>query len=182
MGKAGANQSNTGKTGGNQKAPSDDRKDLRTTEGLLTGLITLRERARKFLGSIRGGFPGLAKKRRRVLSCKETQRMIPGYLRNELSDEELLAFLQHVSVCPDCYEELETMFMVDRTIHYLDDGVDGSFNLTPELVRDMEKKRTLVRRNRVLHRIFTVTVVIACLLFLLAVLDFFGVAMITRLL
>ena len=79
------------------------------------------------------------------LSHKDVTAMIPRYLSDDLSDRELIAFLKHINSCRECYEELETMFMVDRTIHYLDDGQDGSFDLTPELIRDMERKLHRVR-------------------------------------
>lgn len=116
------------------------------------------------------------------LSHKEVIDMVPRYLSDDLSDAELIAFLRHINGCRDCYEELETMFMVDRTIHYLDDGEDGSFDLTPELLKDMERKIHRVRVNRFFARLRRITAVCAFGLFSLAVLDFFGIFPITRLL
>ena len=106
--------------------------------------------------------------------------MIPRYLSDDLSDRELIAFLKHINSCRECYEELETMFMVDRTIHYLDDGQDGSFDLTPELIRDMERKLHRVRVNRMLVKFRVSAALSAVFLFSMAVLDFFGIFPISR--
>jgi hypothetical protein len=114
------------------------------------------------------------------LSHKEVIDMIPRYLSDDLSDHELIAFLKHINSCRECYEELETMFMVDRTIHYLDDGEDGSFDLTPELIRDMEHKLHRVQVNEMLVRFRVSTALFSFFMFTLAVLDFFGIFPISR--
>ena len=114
------------------------------------------------------------------LSHKDVTAMIPRYLSDDLSDRELIAFLKHINSCRECYEDLETMFMVDRTIHYLDDGQDGSFDLTPELIRDMERKLHRVRVNRMLVKFRVSAALSAVFLFSMAVLDFFGIFPISR--
>lgn len=124
----------------------------------------------------------LKKRRNREegLTHKEVIDMIPRYLSDDLSDRELVAFLGHINGCRDCYEELETMFMVDRTIHYLDDGEDGSFDLTPELIRDMEHKLHRVQVNQMLRKFRAAAALFSFFMFSMAVLDFFGIIPISR--
>ena len=79
----------------------------------------------------------------RLLTCREILSMIPDYLNNNLSDRQLEKFLEHIQHCSSCYEELETNFMVDRTVRYLDKPGSGdtSFNLKPMLRQDLERKQ-----------------------------------------
>ena len=104
--------------------------------------------------------------------CKEITAMIPQYLSDTLSDKELDRFLHHVQQCRSCYEVLETEFMVDRAIHYLnrDMPFDTSFDMRPLLKEELqERSRTLriTRRIRFLRScILTVTLVLIALLLL----------------
>ena len=104
--------------------------------------------------------------------CRETMAQISAFLSDSLSERELQRFLEHVRSCPQCYKELETNYMVERTITYLNEDVpsDISFDLTPLLEQELEQKTKrliLDRRVRVIRMIILVFTVVLLVLFLL---------------
>ena len=54
------------------------------------------------------------------MDCKEACRKIRDYLERNLDIEEVEKFLAHMKECPDCYEELELYFTLDRSLKQLD--------------------------------------------------------------
>ena len=50
------------------------------------------------------------------MNCRETQQMIDRYLKNNLEESELQAFLDHVRECPSCYEELEIYYTIEYAL------------------------------------------------------------------
>ena len=54
------------------------------------------------------------------MTCKEAESLVMPYIKNELTDEELFEFLEHIEHCPECREELEIYFTVDVGIRQLD--------------------------------------------------------------
>ena len=111
--------------------------------------------------------------------------MIPHYLAGDLREKDLMLFLEHVKHCHPCYEELETAFMVDRTVRYLndelDDDAEGSYNLPEMMQKDIADRLVQVRRRQIRRRILMAAVLAAVILAVLAGLDFFGILPITRL-
>lgn len=104
--------------------------------------------------------------------CRETVAMIPAFLSDSLNDRELNRFLQHIRVCPQCYKELETNYMVERAITYLNEDLppDASFDLTPLLEHELEEKTSellIDRRMRVLRSFIFVFTIVLIILFLL---------------
>ena len=86
----------------------------------------------------------------RKFTCREAEAMIPDYLEDRLSDKDLAVFLNHINNCNKCHDELETNFMVDLTVRYLnEDDPQGSFNLKPMLQKNInEKTARLVHKHR----------------------------------
>lgn len=109
------------------------------------------------------------------LSHAEVFSLIPQYLDGSLPDDRLVPFLEHVCSCPDCYEELETMFLVDRTVRYLDEDNDSELNLSPMLEADMQRRLNAHHARHRSRRIILALLLFAVLCFVLVVLDAFGV-------
>lgn len=86
----------------------------------------------------------------RKITCREAEAMIPDYLEDRLSDKDLAVFLNHINNCNKCHDELETNFMVDLTVRYLnEEDPQGSFNLKPMLQKNInEKTARLVHKHR----------------------------------
>lgn len=66
------------------------------------------------------------------MSCKEAESMIHSYINNELNDDDLEAFLEHINHCEDCKEELEIYYTVDVGVRQLDDEAE-IYNITGAL-------------------------------------------------
>lgn len=74
------------------------------------------------------------------LTCKEAESLVMPYIRNELTDEELQEFLEHIEHCPECREELEIYFTVDVGIRQLDSET-GIYNIKGALEAAIEQSR-----------------------------------------
>lgn len=115
---------------------------------------------------------------------KEFLDMIPHYLADDLREKDLLLFLDHIKTCHSCYEELETAFMVDRTVRYLndemDDDAEGSYNLPAMMQEDIHRKTREVYARQNAARIFRIVLIITALFVLFALIDFFGIWSFTR--
>ncbi len=120
-------------------------------------------------------------KNRNELSCKEAQAMIPGFLADSLHDRDSLRFLRHVQNCRSCYEELETNFMVERTVAFLNEDLpfDTSFDLTPFLAKRIEEKVRFLKTKKRIGIIRTVILIFTLLLIVLMLLDLTGMFHVT---
>ncbi len=104
--------------------------------------------------------------------CRQTVAMIPAFLYDTLNERDLQHFLQHVRTCRHCYEELETNFMVDRTLLYLDKDMpaDTSFDLTPLLENELQERTKRLRRDgdiRTLRFLILLSTIVLIVLFFL---------------
>ena len=74
------------------------------------------------------------------MTCKEAESLVMPYIKNELTDEELFEFLEHIEHCPECREELEIYFTVDVGIRQLDSET-GNYNIKGVLETAIEQSR-----------------------------------------
>ena len=74
------------------------------------------------------------------MTCKEAESLVMPYIKNELTDEELFEFLEHIEHCPECREELEIYFTVDVGIRQLDSET-GNYNIKGALETAIEQSR-----------------------------------------
>ncbi len=79
------------------------------------------------------------------MTCREAERLVTPYIHDELSGDELEAFLKHLEHCRNCQEELEIYFMVDVGLKQLDKG-SGTFDIMGTLKRRIAESYTRVRR------------------------------------
>lgn len=71
------------------------------------------------------------------MTCQEAERLVTPYIKDELSGDELEAFLNHIDECESCREELEIYFMVDVGLRQLDNG-SGTYDIAGDLERKIE--------------------------------------------
>lgn len=95
------------------------------------------------------------------MKCEKVQGCIDAYIGHSLTRKELFAFIQHVKECPECYHELETYFIVDHTIRYLDDEGDGTYNIKKLLDEDLNRRLAKLKRRNILLQSLLVIVIIA---------------------
>ncbi len=96
-----------------------------------------------------------------IMDCKEANRMIPDFLEHSLGNRELRLFMDHISVCKDCKEELSIQFLVQEGMVRLEEG--DSFDLQQELERILEDARKRMRMRQLLHWFVYVMEVLAIL-------------------
>ena len=80
------------------------------------------------------------------MTCKDADRMIPLFLDDELDNQGLSDFLNHIDNCPDCKEELTIQFLVKVGMQRLEDG--NNFNLKNELDGILAKARKKLKIRR----------------------------------
>ena len=56
------------------------------------------------------------------MTCKETEKLIPAFLQDELDTEELREFMEHIEECGECREELTIPFLVTEGMARLEEG------------------------------------------------------------
>lgn len=114
------------------------------------------------------------------ITCREAQGLIRPYVDGTIRDRSLRHLIGHVRSCRSCYSELETNFMVDRTIRLLDEEGEQSFDLVPLLKEDMEKRERAANRRGVMSTVHTLILLFTILLIALLLLDLTGIFHITH--
>lgn len=71
----------------------------------------------------------------RKLICKQAEKMIPLFIRDELDNRTEKEFLAHVEGCSSCLEELSIQFLVTTGMQRLENG--DTFDLNKELKMKM---------------------------------------------
>ncbi|MCR5558025.1 MAG: zf-HC2 domain-containing protein [Butyrivibrio sp.] len=105
------------------------------------------------------------------MTCKDADRMIPLFLDDELDNQGLSDFLNHIDSCPDCKEELTIQFLVKVGMQRLEDG--NNFNLKNELDGILAKARKRLKiRRYVAFTSFMMELMVLALLVVTVVLTF----------
>ena len=79
------------------------------------------------------------------MTCKETEKLIPAFLQDELDTEELREFMEHIEECGECREELTIQFLVTEGMARLEEG--NVFDLQNELRYCMEEAGRVLKRR-----------------------------------
>lgn len=82
------------------------------------------------------------------MNCKDTEKKIPYFLRDELDGSKLEEFVNHVETCPECKEELSIQFLVAEGLESLENG--NNFNLQKELLMKLEDAQHRIGVHRAL--------------------------------
>ena len=109
------------------------------------------------------------------MTCKECQNMIQDYLKNGLKAKELEGFIEHVRSCPDCYEELETYFIIGLATRVLEEGADVSYDIKAMLLQELQEKELMLMRKKRKKRILAVTIVLLLAADILLTLQFMDI-------
>ncbi len=81
------------------------------------------------------------------MDCKQIQRLIPAFLKDELKSRELMRFLEHMETCEECMEELTIQYLSSEGLLRLEEG--KTFDLDRELKEYMlQTARGMRRRGR----------------------------------
>jgi len=100
------------------------------------------------------------------MDCKETQRCIPLFLKDELEDTAQEAeFVEHVRSCSECMEELTIEYLLSEGINRLEnaDEIDVQKELEEMLNRAMLHVR---RRKQLKAGLFLLASMLICIILL----------------
>lgn len=81
------------------------------------------------------------------MTCKDVEKLIPIFIKDELNYRELEQFIDHIESCPSCKEEMSIQFLVTEGMARLEDG--SAFDLNQELrnLMDISKSRIRVHKG-----------------------------------
>lgn len=82
------------------------------------------------------------------MTCFEAQSMITKYLNDELSYDELESFLDHISTCENCREELEIYYTLITGMKQLDEDKVLTSNFHKALEKKLMNSRNLLIRRQ----------------------------------
>lgn len=107
------------------------------------------------------------------MNCKDTEKMIPAFLRDDLDSRELKRFIEHIDFCPECMEELSIQFLVAEGLERLESG--SNFNLQNALAKKLWGAKHEIRVNQTLKHtlaLLEIAVVLAIIISLVIVFEF----------
>ena len=107
------------------------------------------------------------------IECRTAESMVTKYINHSLSVDELEEFLDHISHCSSCYDELETYFIVHEAIQQLDEPEDGSvLDFRKLLDQDIRKSRRYIRKKRWFHFLTGLLLAVFAILLLIFIIFF----------
>ncbi|MBR5578945.1 MAG: hypothetical protein IKW28_08125 [Lachnospiraceae bacterium] len=83
------------------------------------------------------------------MNCKDSDKMIPLFLTDQLRNKDLYKFLNHVNKCEECMEELTIQYLVMIGSSILEEG--KSFDLREALNLLLADANKRIKRWRVLY-------------------------------
>ena len=83
------------------------------------------------------------------MNCKDTDKMIPLFLTDQLTNNDLDKFLNHVNKCNECMEELTIQYLVMIGASILEEG--KSFDLREALKQLLTDANKKVKRWKTLY-------------------------------
>ncbi|MFI3212811.1 MAG: zf-HC2 domain-containing protein [Eubacteriales bacterium] len=82
------------------------------------------------------------------MTCKDAEKMIPVFLKQELNNKTMKEFLKHVETCENCKEELSIQYLVMAGTVILETG--NSFDLNEELENMIAEAKKGLKQKRIL--------------------------------
>ena len=100
------------------------------------------------------------------MDCRTAEGLVNRYIEHELPVNELEEFLEHVTSCQECYDELETYYIISVGMRYLEEENLESYNIPKMLQEDLHTRERRVRRRNILRK----TAVLLGVLFFIVIL------------
>ena len=86
------------------------------------------------------------------MDCQTAEEMVNRYINHTLSLEDMESFLNHISTCSSCYDELETSFIVNEAMQRLtqeEEEEEGALDFRQLLDQDICRSRKYIRRMKI---------------------------------
>lgn len=94
------------------------------------------------------------------MDCKKAQSLVTAYIKRQLDDRETEEFIEHITHCQECHEELEIYFTIHFALQKLDEEQTVSYNIKKMLEDDLEATERKVR-GRNIFRICSYVIMLA---------------------
>lgn len=107
------------------------------------------------------------------MKCEEALTKIEAYIDHTLSGRELEEFLEHVKSCRECYDELETYYIISVGMRYLEENLE-SYNIPKMLQEDLHTRERQVRRRNIFRKTAVFLGVLFFIVLLVLVLSYLG--------
>ena len=109
-----------------------------------------------------------------IMKCEEALTKIEAYIDYTLSGRELEEFLEHVKSCRECYDELETYYIISVGMRYLEEENLESYNIPKMLQEDLHTRERQVRRRNIFRKTAVFLGVLFFIVLLVLVLYYLG--------
>lgn len=86
------------------------------------------------------------------MDCQTAEEMVNRYINHTLSLEDMESFLNHISTCSSCYDELETSFIVNEAMQRLtqeEEEEEDALDFRQLLDQDICRSRKYIRRMKI---------------------------------
>ena len=82
------------------------------------------------------------------MKCEEALTKIEAYINHTLNGRELEEFLEHVTSCQECYDELETYYIISVGMRYLEEENLESYNIPKMLQEDLHTRERQCEKEK----------------------------------
>ena len=100
------------------------------------------------------------------MDCRTALKMNERYLAEGLSDSVLAEYLEHISGCESCKDNLMTDYSITKALEQINQNKDFSTDYSKELNQKLDRSRQYLQRKKRLRRI---RIAIAVLIMILTV-------------
>ena len=97
------------------------------------------------------------------MNCELAKNYVDAYIKQTLPERTQEEFVRHVKECPQCFQELETYYIVDVTLNYFDNDKDDTYDIRGLLQNDLDKRLKKYQNKKLLIISLIVLVGIAVL-------------------
>lgn len=108
------------------------------------------------------------------MKCEEAVTKIDAYINHTLTGHELEEFLEHIESCKECYDELETYYIISVGIKYLEEEKVETYNIPTMLKEDLHARKRQLKRNNMFCRIAVFLGVLFFVIFFILCLSYLG--------
>ena len=86
------------------------------------------------------------------MKCRDFQKNISGIIKKQIPVEDMAELIEHVENCKDCYDELETYYVIQYGLS--DDNYDESMDFVGRLERNLLRMKKKVRKFDIARAIY----------------------------
>lgn len=101
------------------------------------------------------------------MNCREAERLIRMFIENDIAGEELEEFVEHVTRCESCKEELAIQYLVSEGMIHLEEG--NTFDLQKELEEKFSQVEKKVKARHIFRRFLYVLELLVIFIILIMV-------------